>query len=146
MPNGFSVTERIDHSPAEVWAYLTNFHNAKDWMKGVEAMTQKTEGPMEIGTRFSFKARGKERETRVTALEPGKRIALTSTQGGVTAVYTYSLAPDGTGTEIKLEAVCEATGFWKLLHPMIAIAMKHSDSSQLADLRAAMNRRGAADS
>lgn len=142
MADGFSVTERIDHSPAEVWAYLTTFGNAKDWMTGVEAMTQTTEGPLEIETRFSFMARGKERETRVTGFDPGKRIALTSTQGGVTAVYTYSLVPDGDGTETTLEAVCEATGLWKLLHPIIAVAMKQSDSSQLANLKAAISRDG----
>jgi len=142
VPNGFSVTEKIDHSPDEVWTYLTDFRNARDWMKGVWAMAQTTEGPLEIGTHFSFNARGKERETRVTALEPGKQIALTSTQGGVTAVYTYSLAPAGDGTEVTLNAMCEATGFWKLLHPMIAIAMKQSDSSQLANLKAAMSRCG----
>lgn len=140
--NGFSVTEKIDHSPDKVWAYLTEFRNAKDWMKGVWAMAQTTEGPLEIGTSFSFNARGKQRETRVTALEPGRQIALTSTQGGVTAVYTYSLAPVGDGTEVTLNAVCKATGLWKLLHPMIAIAMKQSDSSQLANLNAAMNRGG----
>ena len=40
---------------------------------------------------ISFKARGKERETRVTAFDRGKRIALTSTQAGVTATYTYAV-------------------------------------------------------
>ena len=60
----------------------------------------------------------------------------------MTAVYTHSPAPDGGGTEVTLNAVCEATGFWKLLHPMIAIAMKQNDSSQLANLKVAMNRGG----
>ncbi len=46
-------------------------------------MTQTPQGPLEIGSTFRFKARGKEHETRVTAFEPGKRIAVTSTQGGV---------------------------------------------------------------
>ncbi len=66
-----------------MWAYLTDFRNAKEWMRGIEGMTQTTQGPLEIGTTFRFKARGKEHETRVTAFEPGKRIVVTSTQGGV---------------------------------------------------------------
>lgn len=96
---------------------------------------------MEVGTRLAFRARGKERESRVTALDAGKRIALTSTQGGVTATYTYGLAPAGDGTEVTLEAVCDATGAWKLLHPIIVLAMRKSDSSQLANLKTAMERR-----
>ncbi len=76
----------------------------------------------------------------MTALDPGKLIALTSTQGGVTATYTYSLARDGDGTEVTLKAVCKATGFWKLLHPVIVLAMKKSDSLQLTNLKLAMGR------
>ncbi len=111
MAGGFTVRETIKRSPQEVWGYLTDFGNAKKWMTGVEEMTPLIQGPIEVGTRFRFKARGKEHESEVTALEPGKRIALTSTQGGVTATYVYSLAPAGDNTEVTLNAVCEATGF-----------------------------------
>ena len=143
MADGFTVNERLDHAPAKVWAYLTDFDNAPEWMTSIGEFTQATQGHLEVGTQFSFKARGKARETRVTALEPGKLIALTSTQGGVTATYTYSVAPVGDGAEVTLKAVCEATGFWKLLHPVIVFAMKKSDSSQLANLKLAMGRQAA---
>lgn len=140
MADGFSVTEQIAGAPAAVWAYLTDFRSAGEWMTGVEDLVQTSEGALGIGTRLTFKARGKARETRVTALEPGKLIALTSTQGGVTATYEYAVAPAGEGTEITLNAVCEARGLWMLVHPLIAFAMKQSDSSQLAKLKAAMAR------
>jgi len=129
MAAGFSVTQRIERSPDEVWAYLTDFQNAQDWMPGVEDMRATAEGPPAVGTEFTFGSRGKSRETRVTALDPGTRFALTSTQGGVSATYAYSLAPDGDGTRVTLDAVCEATGLWTLLHPLIAFARKQSDSS-----------------
>ena len=142
MAGGFTVRETIKRSPQEVWDYLTDFGNAKKWMTGVEEMTQITQGPLEMGTLFRFKARGKEHESEVTALEPGKRIALTSTQGGVTATYVYSLAPAGNDTEVSLNAECKATGFWKLIHPIIVFAMKKSDSSHLARLKTAITSRG----
>ena len=141
MTGGFVAKETLSQAPEEVWAYLTDLRNAGEWMTGVENMTQKTPGPLEIGTRFSFESRGRERETRVTALDPGERIALTSTQGGVTATYTYSMSPTGEGTELTLEAMCEADGVWKLLHPLIVFAMKKSDASHLSNLKAAMSRR-----
>jgi len=71
MAGGFTVKESIERSPEEVWAYLTDFGNAKKWMTGVEEMSQINQGPIEVGTRFRFKARGKERESEVTASSPG---------------------------------------------------------------------------
>ena len=138
MSKGFSVKETIDQPKAVVWDFLTDFNKADKWMTGVDQMKQISDGPIKTGTRLSFVARGKERETRVTALDSGKMIALTSTQGGVTATYTYSLESENNRTLIKLDAVCEATGFWKLLHPVIVIAMKKSDSSHLVKLKNAI--------
>jgi uncharacterized protein YndB with AHSA1/START domain len=137
------VTETLDHPPAHVWAYLTNFDNAPEWMAGIGKFTRITPGRLEVGTRFAFNARGRKRETRVTALDSGRLIALTSTQGGVTATYRYSVGSAGTGTEVTLEAVCGATGLWKLMHPLIVLAMKKSDSTQLANLKLAMDRQAA---
>lgn len=57
-------------------------------------------------------ARGRVRETRVTALDPSNWIVSTSMLGGVTATYVYSVIPAGDGAEITLEAECKATGFW----------------------------------
>lgn len=139
---GFSVTEHFSFPPKEVWDHLTDFRNAKEWMTGIDGMTQDGNGPLEVGTRLRFRARGKERSSQVSALDPGRRIALTSTQGGITATYTYSLEPSGDGTKATLEADCEASGAWRLLHPLIVFAMRKSDSSHLANLNSAMERRG----
>ena len=142
MADGFVVQETIAAAPNAVWAYLTDFSKAKAWMTGVEDMRSLDDGPLAIGTRLQFKSRGKLRDSRVTALDPGRRIALTSTQGGVTATYTYALEPAKEGTEITLHAACTATGFWKLLHPVIVMAMRKSDSSHLANLKSAMSGQG----
>ena len=143
MAKGFHVEETIGAPADEVWAYLTDFRRAGAWMPGVEDMTQLDPGPLGVGTRFGFAARGKARETHVTAYEPGRLIALTSTQGGVTATYTYTLESAGGGTKVALDAVCEAAGLWKVLHPLILVAMRKSDSAQLANLKLAIEREAA---
>ena len=140
MANGFSVTERISTSPEKVWQYLTDFDNAPKWMPGIDSMSLHDGQILETGSALTFHARGKARESRVTALEKGKRLALTSTQGGVTATYEYSLVPVADGAEVTLNAKCEATGVWKLLHPVIVIAMRKADSPQLANLKALIER------
>ena len=138
MAGGFTAREFVERSPQEVWAYLTDFSNAQKWMTGVEAMAPITADPIQVGTRLRFTSRGKQRESEITALEPGKRLELTSTQGGVTAIYAYSLEPRDNGTDLTLRATCAATGFWKLLHPIIVVAMKRSDSSHLTNLKTTM--------
>ena len=138
---GFSVREHLAYSRKEVWDYLTDFRNAREWMTGVDDLVQVGDGPLEVGTQLRFRARGKERISRVTEFVPEERITLTSTQGGITATYTYALTQSGEGTEATLDATCEASGTWKLLHPLIVFAMKRSDSSHLANLKKAMERR-----
>ena len=141
MANGFTVKTKLEHAPVEVWAYLSDPGKAGEWMRGIDALEPTTPGPLKAGTELRFKSRGKVRTTRVTELIPCERLALTSTQGGITATYTYMLAPDGDGTELTLEATCTATGLWTLVHPLIVFAMKQSDSRHVSDLKAAMDRR-----
>jgi len=142
MADGFTVTETIAAAPEEVWDYLVDFRNAGQWMPGIDDMSQTTPGPVEVGTNLTFDARGKQRASQVSDLDPGQRLALTSTQGGVTATYTYSVAPSDAGTEMTLHAVCRATGFWKLLHPLIVFAMRKSDGPQLSNLKAVIEGQG----
>ncbi len=140
VANGFSVKECIAASPDKIWGYLTDFSNAQMWMPGINHMTLPAGQVLEAGSVLTFNARGKDRETCVTALEKGKRLALTSTQGGVTATYEYLLSPVSEGAEVTLNARCEAKGVWKLLHPVIVIAMRKADSPQLMNLRALIER------
>ena len=135
MANGFSVSETIDRPVETVWAQLTDFDRADPWMTSVDNLAKTTDGSIAAGTRLTFRSRGQERETVVTAWEPGRRLELTSTQGGVTANYDYVLEPTDDGTRITLDARCRATGPWRLIHPLIVFAMKRSDGDQLAKLR-----------
>lgn len=137
---GFSVQEHVSASPETAWRYLTDVAKADEWMPGIDHMTVPAGGALQTGSVLVFNARGKDREARVTALEEAKKFALTSTQGGVTATYEYVLTPAPDGTDITLNAHCVATGFWRLLHPVIVMAMKKADSPQLANLKAFIER------
>ena len=84
-------------------------------------------------SRLSVAGRGKERETRIAAWQPTSAFAIASEEGGVSAVYRYDLEPVGGRTRVTLDARCQARGFpWRLLHPLIAFAMKRADGGQLA--------------
>ena len=139
MAGGFSVKETIDRPVDEVWHFMSDMRNAPTWMTGVEDMKPITPGPTGIGSKFSFVSRGAERDTEVTAWDPKRELALTSTQGGITATYLYTVHGNEDSTEVALHAVCEAEGLWKIVQPLIAHLMKRSDSGHLAQLRDTMD-------
>ncbi len=138
MASGFQVSETIECPPDRVWAYLSDLKNADTWMKGVSDFEPVTPGPLKLGAKLSFTARGKSQDSEVTAWEPPRALALTSRAGGFRATYTYSLAPRGTHTQATLKVTCSARGAWKLLRPFIAFAMRHADSGQIRDLKRAI--------
>lgn len=136
MAEGFQATERIAGSREEVWACLTNWQRAPEWMKGIEEMRALTDGPVGEGTRLVFRSRGAERETTVVAWAPPHRLALRSQQGGMTATYEYTCEPEDRGTRLTLRARCEAQGFgWRLASPLIGFLMKRADSGQVMALK-----------
>lgn len=142
MGSGFTVRQRIDRPVQEVWAFLADMNNADKWMTGVTHMKPITPGSIGMGSKFSFSARGADRQTEVTAWEPQKRLALTSTQGGITARYEYSITGNERWTDVQLHAECNARGVWRIAHPLVVFLMKKSDASHLVQLKRAIEGSG----
>jgi uncharacterized protein YndB with AHSA1/START domain len=69
MTRAFSVSQRIDRPVEEVWSRLTDWEAAPGWMPGVESMS--ADGPIEVGTNLTFRARGKDCPSEITAVTPG---------------------------------------------------------------------------
>ena len=136
MAEGFQATEHIVGSMEEVWACLTDWQRAPEWMNGIEDMHAPKGGPVGEGTRLAFRSRGAERETTVVAWSPPHQLALRSQQGGMTATYEYTCEPENGGTRLTLRARCEARGLgWRLASPVIGYLMKRADSGQVAALK-----------
>jgi carbon monoxide dehydrogenase subunit G len=130
MTEVFTAGTTIDRPVDEVWARLTDWDTAASWMPGVEAL--RADGPTAPGTALVFTARGSERTGRIAALEPGRSVTLTSSQGGVVVDYVYTCAPHGNGTRVRLVADCRMTGPVRLLGPVIRYAIRRADRGQLA--------------
>lgn len=137
MKTAFS-DEQVIAAPADaVWTRLTDWSGAPNWMPGVEAM--RAEGPLEVGTVLRFTARGKERTSTITAIEPGRALTMRSAVGGVTADYAYSVEPgatDAAGSRVRLDAAVGTRGVMTLLAPVIRGAIAREDGVQLARLKA----------
>lgn len=136
MARTFSVEEEIQRPPEEVWAALTDWNNAHRWMPGIEAMT--ADGETATGTELIFQARGARRTSTIVSCEPGRSIVLRSIQGGVVADYRYEIQDLGGGSSrVILVADCRFSGLlWRLVAPLLRIAIRHSDGKQLRLLKA----------
>jgi uncharacterized protein YndB with AHSA1/START domain len=128
MTTAFTATRTIDRPPDRVWASLIDWDRAAGWL-GVD--TIRADGPTAVGTTLRFTARGKERISEITAVEPGRSVTLRSRQGGVTADYTYGVEPSGPGTRVTLVADVVTRGAWALAGPMIRAAIRRTDAGQL---------------
>lgn len=138
MAEAFRATEKIAAPADAVWAVLTDWDRATEWMGGIDAL--RAEGPNEVGTTLTFTARGKERSSRIVALEPGRSVTLRSEQGKATADYRYRCTPsDGEGadgTTVELVADCRTEGaVMAVAGPLLRMMMKRTDGSQLEALK-----------
>lgn len=132
MP-GFTVTETFTQPVEDVWNVLIDIENAPKWMNGIDSMT--LQGGLVEGAVIKFHSRGAERESRISKLVPQSCLALTSTQGPVTATYTYSLRNHGDHTLMTLQAVCEGRGLIKILMPFMSWLLKYTDGNHLSELK-----------
>lgn len=135
MTVAFTASQTIPASPDAVWSVLTDWNRAPDWL-GVDRM--RGESPPNVGSELTFTARGAERTSTVTELDPGRRITMTSSQGPVTANYRYVLAPDAAGTAVALEAEVLVRGPLRIMAPIIRRSIAKEDGTQLQRLAAAV--------
>jgi uncharacterized protein YndB with AHSA1/START domain len=128
MPTAFRTTRTLARPADQVWAALTDWDTAAGWL-GVDQV--RAPGATEVGARLQFTARGRERTSEITELDPGRALTLRSVQGGVTADYRYTLEPDGGATQLTLVADVVARGAWRPLGPVIRTAIRRTDAGQL---------------
>ena len=138
MPQAFTVSRTVPRPADQVWEQLTDWNFAAGWL-GVDSI--RAEGATAVGTRLRFSTRGKERRSEIAALDPGRSITLRSHQGGVTADYTYTVAPAGADSLVGLVADVRTRGLWTLAAPAIRAAIRRTDSGQLDALHRELTAR-----
>lgn len=146
MKTAFTDEQDVAAPAATVWARLTDWAGAPDWMPGVETMH--ADGPLQVGTVLRFTARGRERTSTVTLVDPGHALTMRSTVGGVTADYAYrveALPTDAAASRVRLDAAVATRGAVSLLAPVIRGAIAREDGAQLSRLKAWIERGPRAD-
>lgn len=95
----------INALPEEVWDIHTDINGWSDWNPDIAS--SKLQGPLAVGTVFSWKSRGMNITSTIQEIEPSNRIGWTGTGFGARARHIWTLEPNGKGTLIKTEESLE---------------------------------------
>ncbi|MDQ4137894.1 MAG: SRPBCC family protein [Actinomycetota bacterium] len=143
MTEAFSSTTTVAAAPERVWATITDWSKAPEWMPGTSSF--RLEGALRPGAVLHYTARGKERTSTVTDVVTNSSLTLESTVGKVHAAYTYVLSPVAGGTRVDLSADVRTSGAMRLLDGVIRRAIAKEDSSQLDRLKPLIEQHRVAD-
>jgi uncharacterized membrane protein len=115
----------VNRPPEEIFGYLTNIDNLREWQDSVLEVRKTSEGPVGAGTTFievrKFLGRRMESTLEVAAHEPPTRFDLKVVKGPVPFTVTHNLQPQEGGTRVDVAIEGETKGFFnKLADPLVA--------------------------
>ena len=153
MPLRFTIEERFDASPEEVFRVATDIDAFGDWMPNFVRAEKLTDGVVGKGAiwRETRKMFGKEstEQFEVTAAEPGKSLDLfVDGQKGTTGRgeyrFRYVFEPQGAGTLLRMDGEIAGMGwFMETLGRLFIGSFKKAVHGDLKALKTHLERRRA---
>jgi uncharacterized protein YndB with AHSA1/START domain len=129
---------------AEVWDYMTDLHNAKDW--STEVVDTTYSGPIQLGATGRDTRRMGKREVewdwKVTGYEPPRRLTLTYGPP-MNAVADFTFEPVTQGTRVTCTTSLKPSGWMRFIAPMIAAEGRKADQQQFAKVKEILESRKA---
>jgi carbon monoxide dehydrogenase subunit G len=117
----FEGTAVVDRPIDEVFAFLADGENDKDFSPRVLEIRKTTDGPPGVGTVYASTVKDggvkTQREFELTEFEAPTKIRWVERSKNMVYVTEggYDLAPEGTGTRVTLFNTLEGKGFGKLV-------------------------------
>jgi len=139
----FTTTIRSKLAPAEAFAYMADFSNARLWDPSVGRSQREGDGPIGIGSRFDLVARFAGRNVPLTytivAFEPPARVVLEAQRGFVSRdTITVERAGDG-GSVVHYDALLTFQGIGRLADPLMQLVFNRVGARAAAGIAAALN-------
>jgi dehydrogenase/reductase SDR family member 12 len=135
-------TLEVDRPLEDVFAFVGDFANTKDWDPGVAGATKVTDGPIEVGTRYAvdvvFNGRTLPMTYEVTAWDPPNHVALMGEGSTVRAVDDIRFEATETGTRIRYSADLRLKGVLRLVEPFLGKRFDETGKAAMAGMRRAL--------
>jgi carbon monoxide dehydrogenase subunit G len=127
--------------------FVADFANSSRWDPGVKSSARLDLRPLAVGTRYRLIVRMGGRfapmEYRVSALEPMRRVVLTGSGSGVSAVDEIRFTPSGTGAHIDYTADIRLGGLLRLVQPFLGGSFRKIAKDALAGMEKTLSEMAA---
>ena len=118
---------------SEVWEYLTDLRNEKEW--STEVVDTTYSGPIQLGAIGTDTRRWGKKvvkwDWKVTAYEAPRRLTLTYGPP-MNAVADFTFEPTTQGTRLTCTTTLKPSGWLRLLAPVLAAEVRRADQNQFA--------------
>ena len=129
--------------------FVADFANSSRWDPGVRSSEAVNPGPPAIGARYRLMVRMGGRfapmEYRVSELEPMRRVVLTGSGSGVSAVDEIRFERSGTGTHIDYTADIRLGGLLRLVQPFLGRSFRKIAKDALAGMQTTLSEMSASE-
>jgi hypothetical protein len=145
------LTEILIERPSdEVAAYAGDPSNAPHWYANIESVRWQTAPPISVGSKVAFVAHFLGRRLAYTydvvELDPGRMLVMRTAQGPFPMETTYTWASDGENrTRMTLRNRGEPTGLFRFASPVVSVAIRRANRTDLANLKRILDRARPAD-
>lgn len=129
-------------SPAQAFAFLSEFEHTSEWDPGTPVVEKRSIGPVAVGHRYHAEAefRGKRQpiEYEVIELSPG-HIKLRGENKTLVSFDSIDVVPAGEGSEVTYTAEFSLNGFRRIAQPFLKPAFNSLRDPALNGLRDKLN-------
>jgi uncharacterized membrane protein len=143
MPVDVETQIEIDRPRRKVAAYSSDPDNATAWYENIRSVDWKTPRPVAVGSRIVFVATFLGRRLAYTyevrEMVADERLVMRTAEGPfpMETTYTWEDAAEGR-TNMTLRNRGEPSGSFKLLGPVMALAIRRANRKDLARLKAVL--------
>ena len=142
----FEQSVTIDRPLEEVFAFVSDPGNGKQWRSGLEEAELTSEGPLGVGSTFReverFLGRKMERTSEITEFEPNSKCSFKSTSGPIAFHATISFEAQEDGTRVSMVADAEVGGFFRIAEPIVARMGRRQMETDMANLKDLLEAHG----
>jgi len=129
-------------SPAEAFAYMADFSNAREWDPSVVEATRSA-GEVGPGSTFDLIVKFGGRELplhyKLLSFDPPNSFVVEAEQPSFTSRDTVTVTAAGTGSSVHYDALLELRGARRLLAPVLQLLFNRTGDRAAAGIRAALN-------
>jgi uncharacterized membrane protein len=133
------VNVDIKRPSSDVFAYISNFENNPKWQGGMVSAVSTSEPPFGVGSTYTqvaqFLGRRIDSKFEVIAYEAGKMVQAKTVESSFPIQFTRSVEEMEGATRVTAVIEGDASGFFKLLSPLLDLITRKSITKDYANLK-----------